>query len=279
MLKILTIVFLFLNMPGFTQVAVQPVAARYLSLGVYSNRFNDVFGAKANAASLSTLKQSGIGVYGERRFMLDQLNMYSMSTAIRTNSGHFGLSGSYFGFSQSNQTQLSLSYGRKVAKAVDIGASFHYHVISQSGIYGSSSAITGSLSMLFHLTEKITAGLNVYNPFRAQWSKVNDEERLPSKYSFGMGYDASEKFYLTAELEKEEGQEVNVNLAMHYQFIPQLFIRGGIASQTSSYYAGLGMQLTSFRFDITTSFHPQLGVSPGVLLLYSFGKKETENQP
>lgn len=279
MLKILAVVSLFMNVTGFSQVAVQPVAARYLSLGVYSNRFNDVFGAKANAASLSTLKQSGIGVYGERRFMLDQLNMYSMAAAIRTNSGNFGLSGTYFGFSQSNQTQLSLSYGRKVARAIDIGASFHYHAISQAGLYGSSSAITGSLSMLLHLSEKITAGLNVYNPFRAQWSKVNDEERLPSRYSFGMGYDASEKFYLTAELEKEEGQDVNVNLAMHYQFIPQLFIRGGISSLTSSYYAGVGMQLSKFRFDIATSFHPQLGVSPGVVLLYNFGKKETEEQP
>ncbi len=274
-----TIVLLIFVSQGLAQVAVQPVAARYLTLGTYSQKFNDVFGAKANAASLSTLKQNGIGVYGEKRFMLDQLNMYSLSSAFRTNSGTFGLSGSYFGFVESNQTQLSLSYGRKVAKTVDIGASFHYHTISQSGIYGSSSAITGSLGMLLHLSEKITAGVNVYNPFRAQWSKVADEERLPSRYTLGMGYDASDKFYLTAELEKEEGQEVNVNLAVHYQFIPQLFIRGGIASLTSSYFAGLGMQLSRFRFDIASSFHPQLGVSPGVVLLYNFGKKESENQP
>jgi hypothetical protein len=261
-----------------SQVAVQPIAAKYLSLGSYSNQFNDVFGAKANAASLSTLKQSGVGVYGERRFMLEELNMYSMSAALRTHSGTFGLSGSYFGFAESNQTQLSLSYGRKIAQTIDIGASFHYHAISQAGIYGNSSAITGSLSMLLHLSEKITAGFNVYNPFRAQWSKTTDEERLPSRYTFGLGYDASEKFYMTAELEKEEGQEVNVNLALHYQFIPQLFIRGGIASLTSSYFAGLGIQLSDFRVDLATSVHPQLGVTPGVVLLYSFGKKKEEDE-
>ena len=254
------------------------MAARYLSLGTYSQKFNDVFGAKANAAALSTLRQNGVGIYGERRFMIEQLNMFSLASAFRTHSGNFGLTGSYFGFSQSNQTELSLSYGRKITKTVDIGAAFHYHAISQSGIYGNSSAITGSVGMLLHLSDKITAGINVYNPFRAQWSKVSDGERLPSRYNFGLGYDASDKFYLTAELEKEEGHEVNVNLALHYQFIPQFFIRGGIASLTSSYYAGLGMQLSRFRFDIATSFHPQLGVSPGAVLLCNFGKKQNEEQ-
>jgi hypothetical protein len=263
---------------GLGQVAVQPVAARYLSLGAYSRQFNDVFGARANAASLSTVKQGGIGVYGERRFMLDNLNMYNLSAALPTHSGTFGLSGNYFGFAESNQTQLSLSYGRKVLESLDVGASFHYHNISQSGIYGSSSAITGSISMLLHLSEKITAGFNAYNPFRASWSKVADEERLPARYTFGIGYDASDKFYLTGELEKEESQPLNVNVAMHYQLIPQLFVRGGIASQTSNYFAGLGLALADLRLDIATSFHPQLGVSPGIVLLYNFGKNKDDKE-
>ncbi len=271
------IIWLLMNWPVMGQVTVQPVAAKYLSLGSYSNRFNDVFGAKANPAALSTLKQAGIGVYGERRFNLEQLNMYSLSAALPTASGNFGVQGNYLGFSQSNQTQLSLGYGRKIVETVEIGAAFHYHAISQAGIYGGSSAITGSLGMLMHLSPKITAGLNAYNPFRASWNK-GEGERLPSRYTFGMGYDASDKFFATAELEKEEGQTVNVNLGIHYQLIEQLFIRGGIASQTSSYFAGLGLQLSGFRLDVATSFHPQLGVSPGVLLLYNFGKKEEENQ-
>lgn len=274
----LVLFFLLVLKLSIGQVSVQPVAARYLSLGAYSRQFNDVFGTRANAASLGSLKQGGIGVYGERRFMLENLNMYNLSAAIPTNSGTFGLNGTYFGFTESNQTQLSLSYGRKVLETLDIGASFHYHTISQSGIYGSSSAITGSISMLMHLTEKITAGVNAYNPFRASWSKVADEERLPSRYTLGIGYDASDKFYLTGELEKEESQPLNVNVALHYQLIPQLFVRGGIASQTSSYFAGLGLQLSDFRLDMATSFHPQLGISPGIVLLYHFGKKKDEKE-
>lgn len=258
------------------QVATQPVAARYLGLVAYSRMHNDAFGGKANAASLASLTTGSIGAYGEKRFQVDQLNMYSMAAALPTKSGNFGFNGSYYGFSQSNQTQATIAYGRKIVETVQIGASFHYHSINQAGIYGSSSAITGSLGILLHLSEKISAGVNAFNPFRAPWSKSNNEERLPARYTFGMGYDASDNFYLSVELEKEEGIPLNVNLGMHYQLVKQLFVRGGIATQTSSYFAGLGLGLAHFRFDIATSFHPQLGLSPGVLLMYNFGKNKEE---
>jgi hypothetical protein len=38
------------------------------------------------------------------------------------------------------------------------------------------------------------------------------------------------------------------------------------------------MQLRDFRLDIATSFHPQLGLSPGVVLLFNFGKKKEEQE-
>lgn len=266
-------------MHGKAQVAVQPIAARYLSLGGYSTRFNDVFGARANAAALSTLQQGGAGVYGERRFGLEQFNMYTMALAVRTGSGNFGVSGNYFGYAQSNQTQLGLGYGRKVTESVHIGASFIYNGISQAGIYGSSSAITGSVGMLLQLSPKITAGINAYNPFRAQWAKTAGDERIPARYTLGLGYDASDKFFLAAEIEKEENIPLNVNLAMHYQLLPELFVRGGIATQTSGYFAGVGLLLGDVRLDVASGFHPQLGLSPGVVLLYRFGKKEEEKTP
>jgi hypothetical protein len=260
------------------QVVVQPVAARYLSMGAYSRQFNDVFGSAANPAALATLKRAGVGVYGEKRFMLDNLNMYNLSAALPTNSGTFGLFGNYFGSAQSNHTQLSIAYGRKIVETIEIGASFHYQTISQAGIYGNSSVVTGSVGMLLHLSEKITAGINAFNPFRAVWNKTTDNERLPAKYNFGIGYDASENFLLTTELEKEESLPLNVNVAMHYRLIPQLFVRGGISSLTSSYFAGFGLELTQFRLDLTTSFHPQLGFSPGIVLLYNFGKSKDEKE-
>lgn len=260
---------------AFSQGVTDAIGARYLSLGAYSSHNVDVYATRSNPASLARLQRSAAAVYGERRFMLEDLNLYTGAVGITTGSGNFALYGSYFGFNLSNQTQVSLSYGRKVTSKVDIGASFHYHQIKQAGIYGSETAFTGSVGLLLHLTDKIHAGINAYNPIRAAYDK-DKLERIPSQYNFGIGYDASDKLFVSAELVKAEDHHLNVNAGLQYKFVKQFFIRAGIATLTSNYYVGLGFNLKDIRLDIATSYHPQLGLSPGLLLLYEFGKKKTE---
>ncbi len=260
---------------GKSQTITDAVGARYLSLGAYSSHNVDIYATRANPASLAQLQRPAVAVYGERRFQLDNLNLYTGSVGLTTNSGNFAVHGAYFGSNLSNQSQLSLAYGRKITSKVDIGASFDYQQISQAGIYGKANAITGTVGLLLHLTDKIHAGINAYNPIRAAYDK-DKQERLPSQYSLGIGYDASEKFFVSAELIKSEGHNVNVNAGFQYQFVKQFFIRAGIATLTSNYFAGLGFRLKDFRLDIATSYHPQLGLSPGLLLLYEFGKKKAD---
>ncbi|MEI9911792.1 MAG: hypothetical protein WDO71_20355 [Bacteroidota bacterium] len=88
-----------------------------------------------------------------------------------------------------------------------------------------------------------------------------------------MGYEASEKFFFNIEIIKEEDQPVNVNAGIQYKFIPQLLVRAGMSTSTSSAWIGLGLFLKSFRIDVTTSYHPQLGITPGLLLLFNFNEK------
>jgi len=77
---------------------------------------------------------------------------------------------------------------------------------------------------------------------------------------------------LTAEVEKEENQPINVNTGFQYRFIPQLQVRAGVSSAASIVWAGVGVRLNAVRIDITSSYHPQLGVTPGLLLLFGINK-------
>jgi hypothetical protein len=102
----------------------------------------------------------------------------------------------------------------------------------------------------------------------------NHSEKLPSVYTAGFGYDASEIFFFSLEIIKEEDQDVNINAGLQYKFIPQLLIRIGISSSTSSASFGIGLYLDNLRLDVAASYHPQLGISPGLLLLYNFKRKK-----
>lgn len=256
------------------QTVRRPVAALYTGLGSYSMSHVDVFSAVNNQASLAQIKNASAGVYGERRFMLDELSLYQFAVGVPTKSGNFGIKAGYFGFSDYNESQIGLAYGRTLGSKIDVGVQFNYNGIRVSS-YGNSSAINFEIGTILHLADKLNAGVHAYNPVGGKFGK-NQEEKLASVYTVGLGYEASDKFFVSAEIEKEEDQPVNVNAGFQYKFLPQLMARAGISTNTSNVYAGVGLLLKSFRLDVVAGYHPQLGVTPGLLLIYNFSKKNNE---
>jgi len=249
------------------QTLRRPIASNYLGLGAYSLNHVDAFSFTANQASLAQINNLTAGIYGETRFLLSELNNYTATVVLPTSSGNFGVKAGYYGFSDYNESQLGLAYGRKLGSKVDIGAQFNYNGIRISG-YGNATAISFELGTVMHITDKLHAGIHLANPVGGKFGK-DQEEKLSSVYATGIGYNASEKFFVSAEIEKEEDRPVNVNAGLQYKFLPQLLARVGISSATSSGWIGLGLTIKSLRIDVTTSYHPQLGITPGLLLQFS----------
>ena len=146
---------------------------------------------RSNQASLAQLKNASAGVFGERRFLLNELNNYSAAIGLPTKSGNFGLKAGYYGFSDYNESQLGLAYARKLGKKVDIGAQFNYNGIRIAG-YGNDAAVSFEIGTVLHVTDKLHAGVHVNNPVGGKFGK-DQKEKLASVYTFGLGYEASEK--------------------------------------------------------------------------------------
>jgi hypothetical protein len=271
----------FVFVPAFllhAQTLRRPVAANYTGLEVYSPDHADVFSFTANPASLAQLQSASAAVYGERRFLLSELNNYTAVIGLPTSTGNFGLETAYNGFSDYNETKLGLAYARKLGAKADIGAAFNYQGIRIAG-YGHASAISFELGTVWHITDQFHAGVHVNNPVGGKFGRAQ-QERLPSVYTVGFGYDASEKFFISAAIEKEEDQPINVNAGLQYKFLPQLLARLGMSTATSLAWVGLGLSWKRIRVDITTSYHPQLGITPGLLLMVPLSPKggfEKEN--
>jgi hypothetical protein len=253
------------------QTLRRPVAAAYTGLGAYSQNHTDIFSIISNQASLAQLANAAVGVYAERRFLLSELNNYTAAVGLPTRSGNFGLRANYYGFRDYNESLLGLAYARRLGKKIDAGVQFNIHGINISSGYGNASAISFELGTVMHISEKLHAGIHAANPVGGRFGK-NGEEKLSSTYTFGMGYEASDKFFFSAEIVKEENRPVNVNAGLQYQFIPQLLARAGMLSATSSAWLGLGFMIRTFRVDVTAGYHPQLGITPGLLFVFEFNK-------
>ena len=267
--------FLFALHFAKAQSLRKPVSASYIGLGAYSVNHRDVFSITSNQAALAQIKNPSVGFYGEKRFLLAETNLYSAIIAIPTKEGNFAFQADYFGYKNYNESQLGIAYARSVGKKLDLGIKFNYYSFRIPG-FESPSAVNFEIGIICHFTEKLTGGIHFYNPVGGRLSKT-ENEKLSSVYSFGMGYEASDNFLISAEIVKQEDLPVNVNAGVQYNFAKQFFARFGVASKNESPFAGAGVSWANFRVDVSASYHPQLGLSPGLMLIMNLKSKENES--
>jgi hypothetical protein len=246
------------------------VALPYASLSAYSTKQSDAFSFTGNQAALASAKQTSAGVYGERRFLLAATSSYAAAVAIPSKLGNFGLSLNYAGFKNFNESKIGVAYARSLGKKVDVGVQFNYYGYKVP-TYGNASAIFFEAGVIMHFTEKFNGGVHVYNPVGGKLNNA-DGEKLASAYKLGFGYDASDDFFVSADIVKEEDKPINVVAGVQYNFAKQFFARAGFMSESTTAFAGLGLSWKNLRLDVAGSYHPQLGLSPGIMLLTNFGK-------
>lgn len=251
-----------------------PVSAPYLSSGSYSTHFRDALSSASHIASLASLHNFSAGLLGDRRFMLRETAMYTAVIAMPTASGNFALKTRYFGYSAYNESELSVGYARKISSMVDIGMALNYYHIRINS-YGSAGAINFELGSIFHITEQLHTGIQVYNPLQSKLGK-NTGEKLASVYKAGLGYELSKSLLTTLEVIKQSNTVTNIHIGVQYKPLKQFFLRMGYITGSNQLYAGAGYQYKRLRVDVTAGFHQRLGFSPGLLLLYEHAQNKGE---
>lgn len=269
MRKTLSILCLFvLGDSLYAQTVRTPSIMRYAGMGTYSSRFKDVFSIENNQASLCGLTGVQAGVYTERRFMLKELSLVMGAIGIPLKKGNgMGISVRRFGASSYNEMQVGWAYGKKLGSKVDIGVQFNYNKVSVAG-YEGASVLNAEIGSIWHFTDRLHGGVHLYNISGSKYGKANSQ-KIPAVFTTGLGYECSEFFFLSAEIAKEEGQPVNVNAGFHYTFYQQFFMRFGVTTGVGNSVGGVGFKWDSYRLDISVSYHPQLGVTPGLLFIFS----------
>ncbi len=197
--------------------------------------------------------------------------------ALPCSSGGLGFSIHYFGGANFNTSQLGLGYGRKLSDKAAIGAQINYNSMQVPG-YGSAGTVNFELGTLWHIGEKWHLGIHVYNPTGGRFGKQG-AEKLASVYTVGVGYEASDKFFIGTDLNKEEDQPADLSLGMQYVLAKQLLARAGISTSGSNYFFGLGIKLENVPGGCRHRLAPALGFTPGLLLLFDLKeKKETPTE-
>lgn len=242
-----------------------PLSAGYIRVGNYSKNFIDPLSCRFNQAALAGIQSMSAAVYGEKRYGLQELGLYYASVCFPVRFGGIGISANYFGHSNYNETQLGIAYGKKLGR-IDVGIQVSSQSIRSAG-YGKDRLLTIEGGMIIHLNEQLLAGLHVFNPNGSKFG-VDHLEKLSSIFAAGLGFEPSKLLFLSGEIIKETGKPVNINLGLQYLFSKRVGFRIGVYTESPAFYFGPGINWKSLRLNITASYHPQLGLSPGILLVF-----------
>jgi len=268
MMRTLFLLFLFglyRAQPGLTQYSVP------WNLGAYSQQHTDIFSFGSNQAALAGLKQGGIGAAGERKYLLEELAAYRLVLVLPSASGNFGFQVISKGFSDYRDSQFGLAYARQLGKKAAAGIQFNYNNLQIAG-YGSAKAFSAETGLVLHLSPRLHTGIHLNNPGGKY--PGNKMIKLPSVYTMGWGYDFSEQLFFSCEIVKEENQPADARVGIQYIITPSLFIRTLIQTANATAWFGAGLTRSRSRLDIYTGYHPQLGPSAGIQLLYEFKKED-----
>ncbi len=247
-------------------------ALPFIGLSAYSAKQQDPLSFTGNQAALAKTSQPGLGLYGERRFLLAATSNYCMAAVLPVKWGNIGLQVNYSGFKNFNESTIGIAYAKSLGDKVDVGLQFNYYSY-RIPAYQHAGTVIAQAGLIIHFTDQFNGGIHVYNPAGGKLGG-NQDEKLAAVYTFALGYDASENFFISGEIIQQEDLPAEVVAGMQYQFAKQFFARAGFTSGSASFFAGIGTAWKNLRVDITAGFHQQLGISPGIVFISSLGNKK-----
>jgi hypothetical protein len=245
------------------------LSARSEALGNTGVVFRDVNAVFTNQAGLAGVQHVQIGMSAERKFLLNDLQQFSLAVAIPVKSGTFGFSAQRFGFEDFNESKLGIGFGKRLGEKLDIGIQLNYlqqHILEQPN----QSAFTVEFGLISNLTKKLKLGFHVFNPI--PFSTNYFQKELPSVYTLGIGWQLSKNVLYLAEADENLNFQTNLKSGIEYKLIEQFIARCGIQTNPQAFSAGIGYHTKSFYFDFSNVFHPVLGSTPKVSLTFLFGK-------
>jgi hypothetical protein len=246
------------------------MGARSSALGNSSLCLDDVWSVYNNPGAFALLKKTSLGVAAENRFLLKELSSQSLAFGLHTEkSGNFGIQFQQYGYNLYREMNAGIVYGMKLFDNFSAGVALNYHGIFLAENYGSKSAVSAGIGLLYSATKNLKIGMRVQNLSRTKLVDFNDE-RLPTNFNLGFLYQISKKALWSIDAEKDLIHPVNIKSGIEIQAHEIFAVRLGVNSYPFITSFGFGLKLKSFHFDAAAQWHTTLGLSPSFGLHYSF---------
>lgn len=195
--------------------------------------------------------------YSPAPFGMTELAIGSAVMVEQTSFGTFGLMAMTRGFELYREVGFGVSFADRF-DVMRYGATLNYYSLSIER-YGSSGVLSIDLGIALDLTDKLSLGASVVNANQPRIGEV--DERLPTIFSLGACYLASEDLIIVSDMRHDSRFDPALHFGVEYSPLDFLHLRIGNSTEPSQFTFGFGVEYERVSFDYALMTHADLGES------------------
>ena len=265
---------LFLFLSFFLNAQINNIAiSQKLSMhAAISDNLVDAGAILNNQAAGLAVEGLNYGVFAEKKYLINELNQLVLF--VNKNFGKYGFTviQDYNGFSESYCIQTSLGFSKYIANHSSVGLRFNYFLRHIKG-FQKYNSLGSEISLLHQITQDLKTGLILINPHSIFNKKNNPLDHHSFFYKWGLCYDVTAHYCLFLDLMKSEFEKFGIVAGCEYYFNKKAEAMFSFSVQELSYRICFGFHLNKMKIKLESSFHPQLGYTPSIMLLSHFNEK------
>lgn len=268
MIRVILFLFLLIDFGIHAQTG-----SRSAGFGAYSLASQDEYSVFNNPAAFV----SDVGVYSvfarEDRFFVQKLalNNFGIFLPVHEKSA-FGLQAFHTGFSAYSESRLSTSYATVLANKLRAGVRLNLHHYREPEIHGSAWTLSPDLFLWYGLSENFHLGIAIINFTGSNHPLGLDP--ISQEFRLGLESKLSTTTSLLFDLSQQSNLRVHSGVGVEWSPHSQLFLRTGFRLGIQQTHFGLGYRWKNNSFDLSYSYIPVLGMSPGISLILHFQNPE-----
>jgi len=248
------------------------VGSRVKGMGDVATAVSDFWSVSNNQAAMPFYGKMATGIYYDNRYLLKETSAAALGFTfpLKNGSDVFGANLYHYGGGNYGEMKVGLAYAKSFASVFSFGLQFDY-LLDYFGeaTYGKRSGFTFETGIYGQVTKHFSLGFHVYNPARLKMVTYNNiTEYIPTILRLGLAYKFPEKCLIGFDIEKNLDTKMQYHAGVEYIVHQYVILRGGLRFPDFSFSLGFGTQYKGLSIDIASSYHPHLGYSPQLGLVY-----------
>jgi hypothetical protein len=243
------------------------MGARAMGMGYASSCLQDEFALFNNPAGLAELRNTSFSFSSNVHPSFKPFNRMAATVAFPFRIGVVSAGAFRFGDDLYNEQVFSTAFANKFGLA-SLGLKVNY-IQYHAESFGTKGIFTVSFGGIAELTKKFFIGAHITN---INTPRISEEESAPTRLTLGIGIKASEKTFVTTELEKDLTHKTIFRTGIEYQFHKKFVLRTGFNFNPESGFFGLGFRPKRFSIDYALAYKPAVGINHQATAAFKFSK-------